>query len=530
MKKRGLFLGIFILLLVGCFCLAVFLGWAALPPRATFPVVKILMPPDGLQVALNSTVPVLVQAQVENDRLRRVQLYADSQLIGNVPTRADTLQTLWKWNALTPGDHTLAAQAVSSHGATASTSIRLRVVEAADTDGDGLPDDVDRCPEQSGLFESEGCPTESANDSDGDTVPDDQDRCADEYGLSEHEGCPLPSDRDGDGLPDEEDSCPDAPGPAESGGCASLTGDDGDGDGISDSVDFCPEEGGTLDSSGCPPAIAGDRDGDGVSDDEDSCPDTAGDLEHDGCPYVTDADRDGDGVPDDTDGCPDDPGSETLGGCPFHLPPGMEHGLLPSFCIRFPALCESLIPDTDTDGDGVTDTEDRCPEEYGPPSADGCPILGAWRREAAGSRALLCAIVPAACGIDEGRAVSITIDLAENLYTDQDWLAVWCYFSGTDGVWYRLPLEDPSLRRREPQIWYLGDHRSVTIATHERSLLSVRAFCEALAVPFGEPQSLGQIVRIHGPSDWNGIPYMLWSEGASSRFMIIYTMRCSGCD
>jgi OOP family OmpA-OmpF porin len=53
-------------------------------------------------------------------------------------------------------------------------------------------------------------------DTDGDGVPDDLDKCPLEPGPAALDGCP---DRDGDGIPDREDKCPDQPGPAENNGC-----------------------------------------------------------------------------------------------------------------------------------------------------------------------------------------------------------------------------------------------------------------------------------------------------------------------
>jgi outer membrane protein OmpA-like peptidoglycan-associated protein len=47
-------------------------------------------------------------------------------------------------------------------------------------------------------------------------VPDAEDRCPDEPGPKELEGCP---DRDGDGIPDIDDKCPTEPGPAQNDGC-----------------------------------------------------------------------------------------------------------------------------------------------------------------------------------------------------------------------------------------------------------------------------------------------------------------------
>ncbi|HTP52655.1 MAG TPA: OmpA family protein [Anaeromyxobacteraceae bacterium] len=80
-----------------------------------------------------------------------------------------------------------------------------------DRDGDGIPDDRDRCPDAAGPAELEGCP-----DRDGDGVPDYLDRCPDEKGPRELEGCP---DTDGDGVPDIDDKCPLEPGPAQNDGC-----------------------------------------------------------------------------------------------------------------------------------------------------------------------------------------------------------------------------------------------------------------------------------------------------------------------
>jgi len=53
-----------------------------------------------------------------------------------------------------------------------------------DTDGDGLSDEDDRCPQQAGPKETKGCP-----DRDGDTVVDIDDKCPDEAGMPEHDGC-----------------------------------------------------------------------------------------------------------------------------------------------------------------------------------------------------------------------------------------------------------------------------------------------------------------------------------------------------
>ena len=81
-----------------------------------------------------------------------------------------------------------------------------------DRDGDGVPDEVDRCPDEPGDG-PDGCPD---LDWDKDGIPNVDDRCPREPGTRELDGCP---DRDGDGIPDPEDKCPDQPGPAENDGC-----------------------------------------------------------------------------------------------------------------------------------------------------------------------------------------------------------------------------------------------------------------------------------------------------------------------
>ncbi|MGB1410785.1 MAG: OmpA family protein [Flavobacteriaceae bacterium] len=140
-----------------------------------------------------------------------------------------------------------------------------------DTDGDGLYDNEDACPEVAGLPQFDGCP-----DSDGDGVEDRNDACVDVAGLAQFNGCP---DSDGDGIADPQDACPMAAGVAALNGCP-----DSDGDGITDGDDSCPEEAGPSSNGGCP---FYDADGDGVEDKNDQCPDIAGTASNNGCPEVT---------------------------------------------------------------------------------------------------------------------------------------------------------------------------------------------------------------------------------------------------
>ena len=119
-----------------------------------------------------------------------------------------------------------------------------------DTDGDGVPDKRDRCPDtpRGAKVDANGCPL----DSDGDKVYDGLDKC---------EGTPKGCTVDGSGCPK-----------------------DSDGDGVCDGVDTCPDtpKGATVDATGCPK----DSDGDGVFDGIDKCPDTSPGLkvDKDGCP------------------------------------------------------------------------------------------------------------------------------------------------------------------------------------------------------------------------------------------------------
>jgi outer membrane protein OmpA-like peptidoglycan-associated protein len=96
-----------------------------------------------------------------------------------------------------------------------------------------------------------------------------------------------------------------------------------------------------VDEFGCLP----DRDGDGVPDMVDKCPDLPGVKMLDGC-----RDRDGDTVLDHVDDCPDEPGLVRLKGCP-------DKGL------------------GDRDKDGTIDKDDLCPDVPGPKENKGCPKL-----------------------------------------------------------------------------------------------------------------------------------------------------------
>ncbi|WP_114821757.1 vWA domain-containing protein [Chryseobacterium sp. KLBC 52] len=84
-----------------------------------------------------------------------------------------------------------------------------------DKDQDGIPNQLDKCPDIAGPVENEGCPWV---ESDGDGVIDKDDACPTVTGPPENNGCPWP-DTDGDGILDKDDACPTVPGLPEYNGC-----------------------------------------------------------------------------------------------------------------------------------------------------------------------------------------------------------------------------------------------------------------------------------------------------------------------
>lgn len=115
----------------------------------------------------------------------------------------------------------------------------------ADTDGDGITDDVDKCPTVPGLAKYNGCPIP---DTDKDGINDEEDKCPTVAGLARYQGCPIP-DTDKDGINDEEDKCPSVPGVARYQGCPVP---DTDKDGVNDEDDKCPSIPGPVENQGCP--------------------------------------------------------------------------------------------------------------------------------------------------------------------------------------------------------------------------------------------------------------------------------------
>lgn len=122
-------------------------------------------------------------------------------------------------------------------------------------------------------------------------------------------GVCIPADSDGDGVVDAEDGCPEDAEKTEAGICGCGTADDDtDADGVADCEDECPEDADKVEAGTCGCGTADDdTDADGVADCEDECPDDPNKSSAGACGCgVEDVDTDGDGVADCIDNCPDD--------------------------------------------------------------------------------------------------------------------------------------------------------------------------------------------------------------------------------
>lgn len=173
-----------------------------------------------------------------------------------------------------------------------------------DSDGDGVNDDKDRCPDTvaGAKVDDVGCEL----DADGDGVVDRLDACpGTPTGRKVNaQGCEL--DSDGDGVVDRLDACPGTV----AGRKVDITGcePDADGDRVADRLDACPgtPAGRKVDARGCEM----DSDKDGVVDGLDQCPDTPAGNKVDarGC----EMDSDKDGIVDGLDKCPDTPAGDKV--------------------------------------------------------------------------------------------------------------------------------------------------------------------------------------------------------------------------
>lgn len=228
---------------------------------------------------------------------------------------------------------TLTVRSLANPSLVDSASVTITVnTPQSDTDGDGVFDALDNCPQ-----------TANANqaDNDGDGVGNACDNCG---ALAN----PEQADLDGDDVGDVCDS-------------------DIDGDGKLNQVDNCLQVANAnqadLDGDGVGDACDSDIDGDLVPNIIDNCPNVANadqaDEDGDGDGDVCDTDIDNDGVDDAIDNCPTvantDQGDRDFDGI----------GNLCDNCLNTPNPSQS-----DRDGDGRGDACDNCPDAKNPTQGD----------------------------------------------------------------------------------------------------------------------------------------------------------------
>jgi hypothetical protein len=244
----------------------------------------------------NRTATVAVQLQSVDDQLRPITYRIKTEL--KLKSRIDNL-TLQSWAVA--GD-------VNGNYQVGFPSPQAPIILQAtfnpggtvDSDQDGVPDDLDNCPDDSNPDQLDG---------DGDGVGNACDDCPNDPLKSTPGicGCGIPdTDTDNDNTPDCNDGCPSDPLKTEPGICGCGTPDtDSDSDTVIDCQDGCP-----LDPQKIEPGICGcgvpesdaDTDKDGVADCIDAFSDDPNeweDTDRDGIGNNSDPDDDNDRMPDD---------------------------------------------------------------------------------------------------------------------------------------------------------------------------------------------------------------------------------------
>jgi hypothetical protein len=220
--------------------------------------------------------------------------------------------------------------------------INSGAVHYYDSDGDGVPDFMDRYPgvDNSADMDGDGIPDGADNDMDGDGIANDADADVNGDGIVDNgpdadgdgindafnpdtdgDGIidSLDDDIDGDLIPNDEDADVDGDGVVDNGmdtdgdGINDAHDPDIDGDGIANDADADVNGDGAIDNGP-------DTDGDGINDANDT------DMDGDGIPNGSDDDMDGDGIANDADADVNGDGIVDNG--------------------------------SDTDGDGINDTND----------------------------------------------------------------------------------------------------------------------------------------------------------------------------
>ncbi|WP_179319954.1 collagen-binding domain-containing protein [Winogradskyella helgolandensis] len=202
----------------------------------------------------------------------------------------------------------------------------------ADTDGDGVADCVDNCPEVANADQA---------DLDGNGIGD----VCDEAEIEEIcDGI----DNNGDGVIDE--------------GFADI-----DGDGVADCVDNCPEVAN---------ADQADLDGNGIGDvcDEPEIEEVCDGIDNNGDGVIDEgfADTDGDGVADCVDNCPEVANADQADLDGNGIGDVCDEVEIEEVCDGIDNNGDGVIDEgfADTDGDGVADCVDNCPEVANADQAD----------------------------------------------------------------------------------------------------------------------------------------------------------------
>ena len=187
-----------------------------------------------------------------------------------------------------------------------------------------------------------------------------------------HLGYAQSADSDSDGIPDDLDGCPNDPNKVQPGICGcGVTDIDSDGDGTTDCNDGCPNDPNKVAAGVCGCGVYDtDSDSDGIADCNDVCPvdpakTTPGIC---GC-GVADNDSDSDGTPDCNDGCPSDSTKTGPGvcGCNIADTDGDADGI-PACIDNCPA---NYNPDQrNSDGGTNGDVCDVCPADH----TDSCNV------------------------------------------------------------------------------------------------------------------------------------------------------------
>lgn len=279
-----------------------------------------------------------------------------------------------------------------------------------DSDGDGIFDFIDNCPETKNPNQEDSdydgigdvCDKNIAQDSDYDGIPDTKDNCPKIYNpdqadsdkdgkgdVCDNDTPTGTKDMDNDGVPDNKDNCPSIFNPSQKDtdrdgkgdACDNddpMGGTDSDKDGVPDDKDNCPKTYNPLqkDSDGdgkgdacdSPEPGGSDRDKDGVMDKDDNCPTVYNpsqrDSDRDGIGDACDKndgggggnpimDADNDGVPDGKDNCPQTPNPNQA---------DSDGDGIGDVCDKNETK--------DFDKDGIPDDKDNCPKNYNPTQTD----------------------------------------------------------------------------------------------------------------------------------------------------------------